>query len=457
MLTKTSKFFFFRNTNWLLILFLVLSINQNTAIISYIVLGIYALLSRVFAINAMVINFIYQLLIFNKVPIEYFYFSLGVSIFSILIRCKITNYLHFKNTHVSTFFIATILLCIFLILHSLVFSSYPIISILKSILWSGLSISLLIAFNSIAKKDLIEFGIRAYWIFFSLVFVSFILLLFDIGYSLDQKNFHGVFKHPQILGFVLSCLLVSTTLYLLERKNFSIKNLATILLIIFYIKILIMSGSRTAFFSYLFSLALFFLSSMFFNKYNFLRSFQFFSNKNSRYFFLFFFIFILLNYNFFINIYYEFSQKGQSINNIFEAYVVSRYIAYGPSIENIKSFWDTGIGLGIASTSDLFNFTTFFGIPISAPIEKGNLFIAAFEELGVLGFVIFSVWIFLLIRRVVIKKKNLSLILIFNVFFFNLGESVLFSVAGLGSLNIVLLFWSSSIEVKMNKINEKIN
>jgi len=82
-----------------------------------------------------------------------------------------------------------------------------------------------------------------------------------------------------------------------------------------------------------------------------------------------------------------------------------------------------------------------FNLPISAPIEKGNLYLAVLEELGLIGLLLFFAWLIFSYFRVV-KKNLFGLPVFFTILMLNFGESVLFSPGGVGALCIMMFTWS---------------
>ena len=142
-----------------------------------------------------------------------------------------------------------------------------------------------------------------------------------------------------------------------------------------------------------------------------------------------------------------FLTKGSraDVSGLIDAYQTSRSILYDVMISNISQNPLTGIGFGISSSPADMNITYFseFNIPIGASIEKGVLPLAVMEELGVFGFLAFTSWIFLLLKRS--SKFGLTSLMITVVaLMVNLGESILFSPGGLGMLMLILLSYASS-------------
>ena len=90
--------------------------------------------------------------------------------------------------------------------------------------------------------------------------------------------------------------------------------------------------------------------------------------------------------------------SAEEFNNIYETYLQSRNILIEPMIDNINKNFTTGIGFGVASSLSTANIQLdrFFNLPIWMSVEKGTIYIAISEELGIFGFILFVLWIFIL-------------------------------------------------------------
>jgi hypothetical protein len=321
-----------------------------------------------------------------------------------------------------------------------------LISILKSFSWFFLLISLVIAFCSLSPAETSELQKRFFWFFFIIALISFALHFVPvIGYAHDGRGLQGILNHPQLFGVIFSILSSALLIFLLNQKIFSLKTIFLFTVFIFYLMLTFLSASRTALFSFFFSVLIFIFCSIFFKKQNFFKTYNFFGNKNFRYLSILVVLFSIFFYINYYNFFFDFFDKGQSATNILEAYSMSRLIAIEPVIQNIKTSWLTGIGFGLPSFK---TFSSYNEISLeflsSFSYEKGNLFLLVVEELGVLGFLIFISWLFFLIRVPILSSNNIALIVIINILLSNLGEAVLFSTGGLGLLTLILLSWAAT-------------
>tara|TARA_B100001057_G_C22871425_1_gene959106 strand:- start:8778 stop:9725 length:948 start_codon:yes stop_codon:yes gene_type:complete len=272
---------------------------------------------------------------------------------------------------------------------------------------------------------------------FKIVLLSFPFLLFsDIGYSRNDFAFHGVFNHPQAFGLTMAI----TASLLLEKLFFNEMSK-----IEFFVKFLLSSSliylsmSRTAGLALIFGLVVFlFLILLNINyKKIVMRAITF---KIAILSFLLLAIMILQfssTITDFFNIYL--SKQGRIVvENLYNAYEISRGLLYQPMIDNIIKNPILGIGFGIASDLSAMKIDYFLGVPVSAAIEKGILPLAVIEEVGIFGFIIFILWIYLIIKTVLIKNFYSSIVL-FTLLFLNFGEAGLFSPGGFGMLYLLIL------------------
>lgn len=131
----------------------------------------------------------------------------------------------------------------------------------------------------------------------------------------------------------------------------------------------------------------------------------------------------------------DFLQKRQAEpKNFIEIYESSRGVLIERSMDNFFENPWTGIGFGIAS--DPFEFyvrrSELLGIPVGASIEKGFLPSAVLEEVGIIGFLFFIVFIAALARPIIKFGDLPSLWLFFTCLMVNMGEMIFFSFGGIG-------------------------
>jgi hypothetical protein len=81
----------------------------------------------------------------------------------------------------------------------------------------------------------------------------------------------------------------------------------------------------------------------------------------------------------------------------------------------------------------------FYGIPISAPVEKGFLPTAILEEVGLIGAALFLWWLAAATRLVAKGQTGIFEALFAAALFVNAGEYIFFAMNSLGLLNLLLI------------------
>ena len=118
--------------------------------------------------------------------------------------------------------------------------------------------------------------------------------------------------------------------------------------------------------------------------------------------------------------------------------------------KNIKNKPFKGIGFGIASEPEHMEVERdpFIGLPVSAVIEKGVMPVAVVEELGIFGALAVLSWLLVVLRRGARAGVSQFAVLI-TLLLVNFGESMFFSVGGMGMLLSILLTGAVTGEQKM--------
>ena len=373
--------------------------------------------------------------------------------FSVLIHYPTLSYIK-----TSKIFLVTFIFLIFLIFHSIFFSTIPLLSISKSIYWTMSFLTIYYAWNGLNSEVFSEFSNTFYNLLVGILLVNFLLINSSLGYIQNVELFQGFFDHPNAFGIFCSvvCSLAIGRFFNM-REKFSYFNFFVILL---SINLIILSGSRTAGIAIIISFLVSFVII------------SFFSSKAIRKLFPFKVIYtlstiaiLILTFSYFTNstYLYNFVNKGYDISDsnvtginrlhsktpsisfnqesYVDYYMKSRGILVSPMVDNIIK-QPMGIGFGVSSCPECMNVVVdpVFGIPISAPIEKGTLPIALMEEVGFFGLLLFCIWV-LTIFRIALVNRKLLLPVFFTILLINLGESMLFSPGGFGMFILIMLGW----------------
>jgi hypothetical protein len=429
--------FFITNQSYFVLFVILLRLIPTTADFSYFIVAGFALFGRKQVIVSLVLMWLFSML--NTEIIPYAKYE-SFSRYIVVLTCLFSILLKLKFKKINNFILITFLFGIFLIIHSILFSNFPIVSILKATYWTLITIILLLAWLGTSRLEH-EHTIR--WLtefLFSTLLISFILFLVypDIGFIVNSSYFHGVFNNPQALGLTAAGVFS----LLISQLDFRCKpKLILLIKIMISIFLLLLSGSRTGgialFMSCLISGLLFFIYK--FHSLKLIKKFRI----DFIYALLSFVLIMLLllfldEISDFIQIYLSKSFVNGSDNGLIFILQSSREILYGPMINNIFQNFFTGIGFGLASDLSHMNVKYFFGIPVSAPIEKGILPISILEEIGIYGFIFFMIWILITIFYTINKGLG-SLIVLLTFLSFNLGEAGLFSPNGFGMLYLIVI------------------
>lgn len=341
----------------------------------------------------------------------------------------------------------TFLIFLSILLHSIFFSIYPLISILKIIIWYMVFFILFEVWGSISiveRKKTIDILIDLLKIILILS-VPFVFIN-SIGYARNESGFQGILNHPQAFGITMAIFSILLFSKILESKYINYYDL--FFLVVAFIFIL-MSQARTAALAVAISILLGLFLNILLSKNKIIFSGLL---KNTRIYPL----LMLLSAIFCITVLFNvdklnsFLFKGSDAEGLQEAAVNSRGFLVERMFNNIENNPLVGIGFGIPSEYfyTKIELDPFFGIPISVLSEKGILFIAIFEELGLLLGAVVLVW-FLYLIFVSAKYYFHGLLLILCILLTNLGEYMFFSVGGMGMLLLVFFTYALQKNTKL--------
>lgn len=340
-----------------------------------------------------------------------------------------------KNININKFVaIFFIIFAFYLFVHSILISGMPILSLLKSISFVFIASTIYLSYCSLDQKDKRIFLGILFWALFLLTIVSFSGFVIGFGYEVNGTGFQGILNHPQTMGvysgalFMFCCYLIS-----LNREfygNLIISFLAFLALILVFA-----SQSRTGLLMIIIPacIAIIYYSKLLFNNFTFLISTI---------------IFVLLTF-LLINIYLDefilYLVKGSGSDNFTDIAMSSRGPLFLAMWNNIISNPILGIGFGVPTDNIFFNFedaSSFAGIIISYPIEKGILFFALLEELGLIGF-----FLFIILLTVVVyfplKTNVLGAMLGISILSSNITEATFMSFGGAGL--ILFIFFTVGV------------
>jgi len=321
------------------------------------------------------------------------------------------------------------------LMHSIFFSYYPVISLLKFILWVGVFYSLYYSFNDMGISNFIIVESAIFKLLVIIILISSPLIFIkQIGYFRNDLGFQGILNHPQAYG-VLLVLVGSFLINKALRKSEYSK-----LYFLAYLTLLIQSYLTKSRISVVMLLALTCLVIFKTIGNDNYHTSKFIKNK--------FFIFlIIMFFSLNINSGKNFMLKQSGSENIVEALKISRLKLINPMLENVSQNPIFGIGFGVSSRYQTFRYERDpnIGIPYRTYNEKGLIYLQIVEELGsLLGSII------LFYIAIGYKKfwnyDPMALSLITAVLLVNFGESIFFSSGGLGMICIII------VSLNLNKL-----
>lgn len=330
-----------------------------------------------------------------------------------------------------------VLIFCLIFIHSLFFSQILSLSLLKITNWFLFIFSAFCFFlnldESMRLKIVENLNLAlSILIIFSLPF----LLVPEIGYLRNGMGFQGFANQPQAFGsFVGIFAILNLLLFFKNPKLYYIIffSLGTVLIVF--------SQSRTAGLAYVLSF-LTILTMVVLSK--FPKSFSYSFYKNAiRYASA---LLLIIPFIIVVNSNYLFDYINKRGDAAIDGGETSRSGLVSNMMSNIDIYFLEGIGFGLPSDLDLSDasYLPLINLPISVPIEKGVLYIAIFEELGVL----FGLFIIILILLISFNnfKYNVYFPIIVFVLGTNIAENTFFSIGGVGLM--LSIFYIASIRFK---------
>lgn len=424
--------------------------SEPTANLSYAALATYALTGRARAIKALVLSWLFTMLS-PGMGAEASFASIGrflvvaAAAASVLFRSSLAHR-HLETNHrrleSNRLVFATLLLGGFFMIHSLLFSPYPTVSVLKAVSWTVAMSTLLEAWMSLNDRERQQTALELFGGLALVMLVSLPLLATPLGYLRNGSGFQGILNHPQVFGLSMALLGVWAFSQLMTQARASwvfVALAATCSFLIF------LSEARVAGVALVFGATLTVVVVPFFSR---RRVTAVAPGLKSRRFALvasMMVLGLLLAGPDIGNRVNQYLAKGTASETLTEAYFTSRGYMIMKMWENIKKDPVSGIGFGIASDPWQMHIERdpVIGLPVEASIEKGVMPLAVWEEVGAAGFVAIAVWLFSLLRRS--ARAGISCLAVAcTALFLNMGESTLFSPGGTGMLILVLLAWAAT-------------
>ncbi len=405
---------------------------------SYLALGAYAWLGRLQALQALALLWLFNMLSSGVAPEVPSISSLRFVVFlsaaiSVLLRGR-------DRLHV--FPLMTIGVGAALVVHSLLFSRVPEVSLLKALSWTMVVTTVFSGWIGLAEAQRSHLSRQLFMGLIAVLIASLPLMALPVGYLRNGTGFQGILNHPQVLGPTMGLLGAWSMSRMLCVRH---PSWFLILLGGASTAVVLMSEARVAGVAMLLGLvSSLFLSPVFAG----LQCTQVALGLRSRR------VWALVLLAAPVAVFHSpqigagisqfLSKSGRAgTTSLFEAYDLSRGPLIAQMQANIHEHPWTGIGFGVASDSGTMLITRdpALGLPVGAAVEKGVAFLAIVEELGVLGAALVGLWMCALLRGAV-RSGTAPFAVTLTILFLNMGESTFFSPGGFGLLSLLLLGWA---------------
>ncbi len=412
--------------------------------LSYVLIAAYALLGPTHAIRALALSWLFALLNPGIVP-EASVASIGryAILFAAAFSALIHSELFSRNPRLYPFTVATVLLGLSLIGHSVLFSAIVDVSVLKALSWMLAMATLISAWSGLSDWQKHEVSRQIFWGLVVVLVVSLpVALLPAIGYRVNGTGFQGILNHPQAFGSTMALLgaWAVSRLFSEPKPGWWLVGLTG-----GCVTLVLMSEARTAGLAMVGGVALSALLAPGFAGLSIARMIP--GLRSAR-------IWVVLcitmvgglaltpkitgvvdNY---------ITKSGRSGDgDLTELYDKSRGKLIDAMLDNIAEHPLTGIGFGIASEPALMEVDRdpVLGLPTGASIEKGVTPLMVLEEIGIFGALLVTLWLLRLLRSAA-RSGLVPFAVCMTVLLLNMGEATLFSPGGFGLLPMVLLGWA---------------
>lgn len=419
--------------------------STPTANLSWLLLAGYATLGRAQAIQALALSWFFSMLnpgIAAEATLDALgrYAVIAGAMASVLLRSGLLE----GRLSVRWPVAATLLLGSFLACHSVLVSPLADVSILKAVAWAVAMSTLIAAWQGLVDHERDRLSLQIFNGLVVILIISLPLLFHPLGYLRNGTGFQGVLGHPQAFGPTMAFLgaWAASQMFAHVRPAWTSVALVGASLVL-----VILSEARTAGVAMIMGLSVSFVTAPALSGQRILHVLPGLLSKR---------VWGVLAVAAFLAIplsthladlanHYITKSGRADAAGLLEAYEGSRGRLVDTMWANIGENPLIGIGFGIASTPNEMEVVRdpLLGLPMGAAIEKGVMPLAVLEEVGLMGFLLVSLWLLMLTRRVG-KGGVAPLTVTATALLMNLGEATFFSPGGMGMLSLVVVGWAVS-------------
>jgi len=415
--------------------------SEPTANLSYLLITGYALKGRAQALQALALSWLFSMLSSAIAPHASMasiarYGPLIAAASSIVIHKAALPSLKRGKPLVQ----ATLLLGLFFVVHALLFSSVADVSVLKAVSWTLATTTAIAGWAGVSDhwRELLRrqlfVGLVAVMVF------SLPLLEMPAGYLVNGTGFQGILSHPQAFGLTMALLgaWAISWMVALRRPSWSLVLLGPVCL-----GLVVLSEARTAALGLVLGVAAAVAVAPALSGGPLLRVMPGLRSPRVQIVIGLSLVGLMVAWPFVANRAETLIAKRSRAEGLIQAYQISRGGVMEGMWANIKLHPWRGIGFGIASLPELMivERDPILGLPAGAAIEKGVMPVAVLEEVGVPGLLFVATWLWIMLQRCARAGVG-PLALLLVILGLNMGEFTLFSLGGVGLLEIILLAWA---------------
>lgn len=419
--------------------------------ISFLMLAVYALIGRRYAIQALALSWFFSMLNPALAP-DASAASIGryLVIFAAAISVGWRGVGSGAGFPIKKLSLLTLCLGMLLLVHSLLFSAVFDVSVLKVVSWMVVVLTLLSAWQGLAVDQRVALFNQLQWGLNWLMLLSLPLLAVpSIGYLRNGTGFQGLLNHPQAFGPTVALVGVLVGGRLLGERKPAWRDMA---LLGMCMVLVVLSEARTAGMAMVLGLLISALLSPVFAGVSRRRMLPGLRSRRFQIVALMAVAGVIVAGPLLAGKLSSYLFKRSDATNLIAAADASRGALVEKMFLNIQKNSLTGIGFGIASEPAYMEVERdpVLGLPLSALVEKGVMPIAVLEELGIFGAMAVLGWLLLVLRRGARAGVQQFAVLI-TLVLVNFGESMFFSVGGMGMLLLILLTGAVTSEQRMTR------
>lgn len=425
--------------------------STPTANLSYFLIAVFALLGRAHAIQALALSWLFTMLNPALAP-DASAASIGryLVIFAAAISVAWRGAGSGAGFSIKRLSLLTLCLGVLMLLHSLLFSAVVDVSVLKVVSWVVVVLTLLSAWQGLGPAQRIALFGQLQWGLIWLMLLSLPLLAVpSVGYLRNDTGFQGLLNHPQAFGPTVALVGVLVGGRVLGERKPAWRDIA---LLGICLVLVVLSEARTAGVAMILGLLGSALVSPVFAGVSRRRMLPGLRSRRFQTMALMVVVGVIVAGPFLADKLSSYLFKRSDATSLISAADASRGALVEKMFVNIQKYPWTGIGFGIASEpADMeVERDPVLGLPLSAQVEKGVMPVAVVEELGIFGGLAVLGWLVVVLRRGARAGVQQFAVLI-TLVLVNFGESMFFSVGGMGMLLLILLAGAVTGEQRMTK------